>query len=142
MRVAELRRDQAALLGARDSARKRPAAEVDRRRGEQRLGAKSRALRRSLERGGEAAVRLLELDAAQPERRERDAEPERVARLAREQRAERGAQVRRLAIEPRRVALALGELERPGRVPSGQSGGLAGVASRSRAYSRTVSSSR
>ncbi len=128
VRVVELGGDQPALLGARDSARKRAAAHVDRRRGEQRLGAQGGALRRCLERGGEAAVRLFELDAAQPERRERDAEPERVARLACEQRTECGAQVRRLGIEPLRVALALGELERPGRMPACQGGGLAGVA--------------
>ena len=125
--VAELGGDQAALLGARDPARKRPAAHVDRRRGEQRFSAEGGALRRRLERRGEAAVRLLELDAAQPERRERDAEPERVARLPGEQRGERRAQVRRLGIEPLRVPLTLRELERPHRVPAGQGGGLAGV---------------
>jgi hypothetical protein len=44
-------------------------------------------------------VRLVEVDAAQPERPESDAESERVVRLVLEQRVERGAQVRALAVE-------------------------------------------
>ncbi len=48
-------------------------------------------------------------------------------RVAREQRVERSAQVRRLAVEQRRVALLLGERERPGRVPPGERRRLAGL---------------
>ena len=114
--IADLDGDGVALLGERHAVREGAAPEVDRRRGEQRLRAQRRPLRRRLETLREAPLRFFELDPAQPEGRQRDAETERVARLAREQRVECDAQVRRLALEPRRVPLALGERERPARV--------------------------
>ena len=123
-RVADLRRDRVALLGARDPARERAGAEVDRRRGTQRLGPQRRALGSRCERLREAPLRLVEVDAPQPERPEGDAEAERTAGSRGEQRVERGAQVRGLVIEPRRVALPLGERERPGGVPLGDRGAV------------------
>jgi hypothetical protein len=99
--IADLERDGIALFRERHSARERAAPEVDRRRSEQRLGLQQRALRCGLERGREAALRLLELDPAQPERRQRDAEPERGFGLALEQGVERRTQVCGLAVELR-----------------------------------------
>ena len=96
----------------------RAAAELDRRGGEQRLGAERRPLGTCFERRGEAPLRLVELDPAQPERQQGDAEPQRIVRLAREQDVERGAQVRRLAVEPRRAAL----VARRARAPSWRAG--------------------
>ena len=85
----------------------------------------------SLGDGGEGLlqppVALLEVDPAQPERPEGDAEAQCLRLVDREERVERGLEVRRLAVEPRVVALPLGEIESPVRVASGKARRLTGL---------------
>src|SRR5204863_373624 len=66
VRIPDLGRDRVALLGAFERSGQRAAAEVDGRRGEQRLGAEAGALRRGGEGLVEAPLRLVEVDPAQP----------------------------------------------------------------------------
>src|SRR5206468_10152976 len=96
--VLDLHGERVALLGERHAVRERSAPEVDRRCPQQRLRAQSAPLRRRLEALREAAFRFFELEPAQPEGRQCDAETERVPRLAREERVECDAEVRRLAL--------------------------------------------
>src|SRR5581483_8464770 len=76
--VAGRRGDGEALLRARQPLRQRPAPVVDRRRREQGVGVERRALRNRRERLLESSLRLVEVDPAKPERRERDAEAQRL----------------------------------------------------------------
>jgi hypothetical protein len=57
------------------------------------------------------------VDPPHPERRENDTETQRVARLAVEEGVQRRAQIRRVTVEPRCVALSLRERSRPPGMP-------------------------
>src|SRR6266545_3694266 len=104
-------------LCQRHAVRQHAAAEVDRRGGEQSLGPKSRARGSRGESLLEAPIRFAQVDPPHPERPENDTEAQRVARLAVEEGVERRAQIRRVPVEPRCVALSLRQRKRPAGMP-------------------------
>ena len=125
-RVTDLHRDCVALLRPLRATREGAGPEIQRRGGEERIGAQQSAVRSRCQRRREASLRLLEVDAAEPERPESDAEPQCIARLPGEQRVVRRTKVRCFAIEPRRITPFLGKRKRPRGVPFGERTVLAG----------------
>jgi hypothetical protein len=116
MQRLPVRLDVSAPLGEREAlarvlvAEGEPArAQRERRACEQRFGPQGRRLRNRLKHIREAVVRLFEIESPKPERPQGNAQTQRVGRHGGEQRVQRGAEVRRFPVEPRRALLRLGE---------------------------------
>ena len=125
--IADRDRDLEAFFDPGVQRIRQAAAQVDRRRRKQCLGAKRGRLRRARQGRGEAPLGLDQVDAPQPERCERSAQAQGAAGVAGEKGVERRAHVRRLAVEELRVGRRLGKGQRPVGVPRRERLRLTGV---------------